>query len=174
MYKTYNLKISEDFYDVELKKYLARGEGIYKRYEAMAKKSLKEFIYDNGHIDGTSMKSNWFQVEDVDIFISHSHQDIDNVIAFAGWLYEKFGLKAFIDSCAWGYCDELLKQIDDNHCIHEDGATYDYNLRNYTTSHVHMMLASALTEMINYTECIMFYNTPNSVSLTDDLKMIKE
>ena len=64
-------------------------------YEEMAKKSLEEFIYDNGHIDGDSMKSNWFQMENVDIFISHSHQDITKVKAFAGWLYDEFKLTAF-------------------------------------------------------------------------------
>ena len=41
------------------------------------------------------------------------------------------------------------------------------------TSHVHMMLDTALTEMIDNTECIMFYNTPNSVLLADDLQKIK-
>ena len=80
----------------------------------------------------------------------------------------------FIDSCAWGYCDDLLKQIDDEHCEKKDGKTYDYDLRNYTTSHVHIMLSTALTEMIDNTECIMFYNTPNSVSLVDDLQTIKK
>ena len=173
MYSKFDVVISDYFYNSELNKYLECGKQIYQSHEAQAKKSLKEFIYDNGHIDGTTMKSNWFQIEDVDIFISHSHRDITKVKAFAGWLYDKFGLLAFIDSCAWGYCDELLRQIDDKHCKKNDGKTYNYNLRNYTTSHVHMMLSTALTEMIDNTECIMFYNTPNSVSLIDDLKTIK-
>ena len=116
------------------------------------------------------MKSNWFQMEDVDVFISHSHKDIVKVKAFAGWLYDEFGITAFIDSCVWGYCDELLKQIDERYCKNKKGDTYNYNLRNYTTSHVHMMLSTALTEMIDKTECIMFYNSPNSVSMADDLK----
>lgn len=174
MYSKYNIEISNSFYNRELNKHLESGKKIYGKHEKMAKKSLKEFIYDNGHIDGTSMKSNWFQIEDVDIFISHSHQDITKVKAFAGWLYDEFNLTAFIDSCAWGYCDDLLKQIDDDHCKKKDGKTYNYDLRNYTTSHVHMMLATALTEMIDNTECIMFYNTPNSISLVDDLQTIKD
>lgn len=37
-----------------------------------------------------------------------------------------------------------------------------------------MMLSTALSEMIDNTECIMFYNTPNSVSLVDDLKTIQK
>jgi len=57
--------------------------------------------------------------------------------------------------------------------VKKDGKIYDYELRNYTTSHVHMMLSTALTEMIDNTECIMFYNTSLSVSLVDDLQTIK-
>lgn len=66
------------------------------------------------------------------------------------------------------YYNKLMMNI-----AKERWKTYDYNLRNYTTSHVHMMLATALTEMIDNTECIMFYNTPNSVLLADDLQKIK-
>lgn len=172
MYSKFNLKISS-LYDDELKKHLESGRKIYNNHKEQAKKNLKEFICDNGRIDGTSMKDHWFQMEDVDVFISHSHQDIIKVQAFAGWLYDEFGLTAFIDSCVWGYCDELLKQIDDTYCKESD-ETYSYELRNYTTSHVHIMLSTALTEMINKTECIIFYNTPNSVSLVDDLQTIKK
>jgi len=173
LYSKFNLTIGDHFYNSELNKYLEVGASIYQEHEKQAKKCLKEFMYDNGHIDGTAMKSNWFQIENVDIFISHSHKDINKVKAFAGWLYDKFSLTVFIDSCAWGYCDELLREIDDKHCKKKDGKTYNYNFRNYTTSHVHMMLSTALTEMIDNTECIMFYNTPQSVSLVDDLKTIK-
>lgn len=174
MYSKFNLTINDYFYNNELNKHLACGMNIYKEHEEQARKNLKEFIFDNGHIDGSAMKSNWFQIEDVDIFISHSHKDLNKVMAFAGWLYDEFKLTAFIDSCVWGYCDELLKQIDDKFCKKSDGKTYNYDLRNYTTSHVHMMLSTALTEMIDCTECIMFYNTPNSVCLEDDLKDIKK
>ena len=169
MYSKFNLSIGDYFYNSELNKHLESGKRIYENHEVFAKKNLKEFIFDNGHIDGTAMKSNWFQIENVDIFISHSHQDITKVKAFAGWLYDEFKLTAFIDSCVWGYCDDLLKQIDNEYCKKEDGKTYDYELRNYTTSHVHMMLSTALMEMIDNTECIMFYNTPSSVTLVEDL-----
>lgn len=119
------------------------------------------------------MKNNWFQIEKVDIFISHSHQDINKVQAFAGWLYDQFELTAFIDSCVWGYCDELLKQLDDKYCKNKTNENYNYDLRNYTTSHVHIMLSTALAAMIDKTECIMFYNTPNAILLSNDLNKIK-
>lgn len=173
MFSKFNLSISDFFYNSVLNKHLENGKCIYEVHEVISKKKLKEFIYENGHIDGIALQSDWFQIENVDVFISHSHQDINKVKAFAGWLYDEFGLTAFIDSCVWGYCDDLLKQIDDAYCKKSDGITYNYELRNYSTSHVHMMLSTALTEMIDNTECVFFYNTPKSVSLVDDLNAIK-
>ncbi len=41
---------------------------------------------------------------------------------------------------------------------------YDYNLRNYSTSHVHMMLSMALLKMLDKAEAMVFVNTPNSIS----------
>ena len=174
MYSKFNLTISDYFYNSEINKHLETGKKIYDNFELQSKKCLKEFLYDNGNIDGTSMKENWFNIEKADIFISHSHKDITKVKAFAGWLYDQFDLIAFIDSCAWGYCDDLLKEIDDRYCKKADGKTYDYKQRNYSTSHVHMMLSTALSEMIDNTECIMFYNTPQSISYKDDLDTIKK
>lgn len=37
-----------------------------------------------------------------------------------------------------------------------------------------MMLSSALSEMIDHAECIMFYNTPQSIVMVDDLNTIKK
>ena len=173
MYSKFNVKIDNSFYNNVLNQHLEKGSMIYNDYAECSKKCLKQFLYDNGHIDGTAMKDSWFKMEDADIFISHSHQDLTKVKAFAGWLYDNFHLTAFIDSCVWGYSDELLKIIDNHYCKNKDGKTYNYDLRNYTTSHVHMMLSTALAEMIDRTECIMFYNTPNSIVLEEDLEIIK-
>lgn len=37
-----------------------------------------------------------------------------------------------------------------------------------------MMLSTALTEMIDNTECIIFFNTPNSISLATELDQIRK
>lgn len=172
MYSKFDLKIPDSFYNIELDRHLESGKKIYNDFEESSKECLKSFIYDNGHIDGSSLKKHWFSSQKADIFISHSHKDINKVKAFAGWLYDEFNLKSFIDSCVWGYCNDLLRQIDEVHCKNEYGDTYDYQLRNYTTSHVHMMLSIALSEMIDNTECVIFYNTPNSVTMKNDLDII--
>ena len=174
MYSKFDFKLTNSFYNTELNKYLEVGKKEYDDFNAKVKRSLKNFIYDNGKIDGTSLKEHWFNIVDADVFISHSHQDIGKVKAFAGWLKYNFNLTCFIDSCVWGYCDELLKQIDDAKCKNSNSSTYSYELRNYTTSHVHMMLSTALTEMMDNTECVIFFNTPNSINMAEELGKVEK
>lgn len=117
----------------------------------------------DGYLDGSKMQANWFPQIKADVFISHSHKDEELAHALAGWLKEAFGLTAFIDSCVWGYANDLLKMIDEKYCLNVEGNTYNYEKRNYSTSHVHMMLSVALTQMIDNTECLFFLNTPKSI-----------
>lgn len=150
----------------------------YDRYHRIGKLMLDDFkqevgtelvqyiIGDSGVIDGTKLQEDWFPTVNCDIFISHSHKDEDLAIALAGWLYETFGLESFIDSCIWGYADDLLEIIDDEHCRNST-KSYSYKRRNFSTSHVHMMLNMALMQMIDKTECLFFLNTPNSIDLSD-------
>lgn len=150
-----------------------KGKNIYKENEEEVINCLEKYISEDGNIDGTRLKDDWFTISKKDVFISHSHKDIEKVKVFAGWLHEVFGLNVFIDSCTWGCCDELLKKIDDKYCRKNNSRAYDYNLRNYTTSHVHMMLSIALTEMMNNAECIIFFNTPTSINMSYELESIK-
>jgi hypothetical protein len=81
-------------------------------------------------------------------------------------------LKAFVDSNVWGFADDLLRKIDDKYCVNNgsERKSYSYEKRNYSTSHVHMMLSVALNKMIDKTECLFFLNTPESVSITDTVQ----
>ena len=99
--------------------------------------------------------------------MSLSHTPIEDkrlVLVFAAWLFVSFGIRSFIDSSVWGNADQLLKQIDDAHCLNLGGETYSYEKRNKSTSHVHMMLATALAKMVDKIECVIFVNTPNSIT----------
>ena len=174
MFAKFNYSPSDYFYNKIFNPYLTKGNELYSKHEKEVKDCLSKYINENGVINGSDLKEHWFSISDKDIFISHSHKDINKVKAFAGWLYETFGLESFIDSCSWGYCDELLKKIDKKYCYNPNSKTYDYDLRNYTTSHVHMMLSTALAEMIDKTECVIFFNTPNSISIGDELAKIKK
>ena len=173
MYSRFNYIPTQDFYDNVLKKYLSVGNAIYEKHGKKFQNCLADYISTDGVINGTALKHNWFSISENDVFISHSHKDINRVKAFAGWLHEVFGLTAFIDSCCWNYCDDLLREIDKKYCYNSTTKTYNYNLRNYTTSHIHMMLSTALTEVIDKTECILFFNTPNSTNIKTELNKIE-
>jgi hypothetical protein len=81
----------------------------------------------------------------------------------SGWL-KKHGITSFIDSCLWGYSNDLLKEIDNTYSWKDKKkSVYSYDKVNYSSSHVHMMLSNALSMMIDKSECFIFLNTPNSV-----------
>lgn len=146
------------------------GKKIYEKHKTIVDKKLKDFVNGDNSLDGTKLQSNWFPEIDANVFISHSHIDEDMAVYLAGWLWSNFRITSFIDSLIWGHSDKLLKEIDEDYCLNEDKATYDYNKRNYSTSHVHMMLSTALAKMIDQTECLFFLETPNSIKPSDEIK----
>ena len=153
--------------DIAYNFYHSKGKELFDKQKIIIKRKLEQYVIgDSGVIDGTKLQEDWFPLVNCDIFISHSHKDEDLAIALAGWLYETFGLESFIDSCIWGYADDLLEIIDDEHC-RNSMKSYSYKRRNFSTSHVHMMLNMALMQMIDKTECLFFLNTPNSIDLSD-------
>jgi hypothetical protein len=167
MYSGYKVKYNElakiISNDVEL---YAIGNSIYKENYRYIKAQLEQYAFSNGTLNGTAIEANWFPHIDADIFLSHSHTDEKKAIIFAGYMKKYLNLQTFIDSCIWGYVNDLLKKIDDEFCTIEPGVPghYYYESRNYSTSHVHMMLTTALMKMINSTECIIFMDTPNSIN----------
>jgi hypothetical protein len=162
MFAGFNLSTERNF-----EKYKDVGNKIFNGSKDHIKNELGKYLLPDGSLDGTKMQSNWFPQIQADVFISHSHKDENKAIGLAGWLKQEFGLNAFIDSCVWGYSAELLKIIDDKFCLNDDNKSYDYEKGNVSTSHVHMMLSTALTMMIDKTECIFFLDTPSSINTND-------
>ena len=164
MYRGFNLLLENNCFEQDLFECLQEvGFESFSAQRAKIVEKISSFADGDGYLDGTKMQENWFPKIKADIFISHSHKDEVLALALAGWLKKAFGLTAFIDSCVWGYSNELLKQIDDAYCLNGNHS-YSYKKRNYSTSHVHMMLSVALTQMIDNTECLFFLNTPNSLT----------
>jgi hypothetical protein len=139
------------------------GQTLFSKNRAKCETKLRDFMTANNSLDGSALVQSWFPQIDAQVFISHSHADERLAKVLAGWLYDCFELESFIDSCVWGYADTLLKIIDNTYCLNENRLTYDYDKRNRTTSHVHMMLATALSMTIDKTECLLFLNTPQSI-----------
>lgn len=152
------------------------GNEEFKKQQDMIKSNLESYSYlevfknEKGQLSGNKIIKQWFPDIEADIFLSHSHQDKDLVICLAGWLYKEFGLTSFIDSTVWGYANDLLRIIDNEYSLYPNSNTsYSYNKRNYSTSHVHMMLSTSLMSMIDRCECIIFVNTSQSFTPADDM-----
>lgn len=166
MYRGFQLKLRgySPLFKRKFQYYRLAGEGLLKEHQDEVQSVLDNFLLSDGSIDGSRMQENWFPQIKADIFISHSHQDEGLAIALAGWLYEKFGLVSFIDSCVWGYADDLKKLLFKTYRKYSEPGDF-IPLRRFVSSHVHMMLSVALNQMIDNTECLFFLNTPNSISI---------
>lgn len=165
MYRGFNLHLdNEDF-----SYYLSVGKGLHEINNNTVKNKLDSFKDRNGNLIASRIIADWFPDNEIKphVFLSHSHKDKDQIIGLAGWLHSNMGITSFIDSCIWGYAGDLLKMIDDEYCYRKSSKTYDYQKRNRSTSHVYMMLSMALAKMIDSCECIIFVNTPNSISAKD-------
>lgn len=160
MHRGYNLQTKSS---TSLSAYYDAGKSIHETNKSIVDREISSFKGRDGKLDASKIVANWFPDIEAQVFISHSHKDNKQAVELAGWLHSKFGIKSFIDSGVWGYSDELLRLIADEYCLNLDGK-YSYEKITRASSHVHMMLTTALSRMINNCECIMFMNTPNSIS----------
>lgn len=162
MYRGFDLRIIKDFFGDKFDEYHLIGSAMIKKDKESVRELLSKYIKD-GIIDGNRVEDELFKKEKADIFISYSHNDADLVKAIAGWLNSELGLKVFFDEVLWGQADDLLRKIDEKYCLNEDGNTFSYPKRNFSTSHVHSMLAVSIMKMIDLSECILFINTDESI-----------
>ncbi|AFM14236.1 hypothetical protein [Turneriella parva] len=166
MYRGFNVTLDSDDFASDL----VVGKAVHGAIKNIFRETLDPYLRKDGILDATKMQANWFPQVQADVFISHAHKDEDLAIALAGWLYKSFELFSFIDSCAWGHSNALLKAIDKEYCYNANSQTYDYDKRNYSTSHVHIMLATALTRMMDNCECLFFLNTPASITVEETVR----
>ncbi|AAS12135.1 MULTISPECIES: toll/interleukin-1 receptor domain-containing protein [Treponema] len=173
MYRAFNVHIIDQEMDTLLK----NSNQVYDDFLLIShshkqyiQQSLDNFLLPNNSIDVQSLEQDWFPSVDAHVFISHSHKDIELVQKFEKWLYQQFGIKCFVDSKVWGYANDLLKKLDDKYSLlysENNINTYYYEKTIISSSHVHMMLATALLKMIDKINYIFFLNTPQSLSLNN-------
>lgn len=168
----FKLTINKDDNFIDTERYKSIGLKMFEKYKNDTTESFHNWINTKKQ-DGDMISKEWFPIDDYDVFISHSHKDEDLALALSGWLYEKHGIKAFVDSCVWGYSNDLLKELDKKYSLNKDNKTYDYETRNITTAHVHMMLMIALSKTMDKSEAIFFLNTPNSIHVDFSTKKEK-
>lgn len=166
----YNLRLDKN--TSEFQGYVKLGESHLSTQKAKTTECLRKYIID-GIADGTQIERDWFPQIDADIFISHSHADEKLAKGLAGWLYDSFGLNCFIDSCVWGYADDLLDMINDDFSDKQNkptgGCVYDHKKCNTASKHVNTLLTIALHKMIDKAEVTLLLNTQNSISKYADV-----
>lgn len=124
------------------------------------KSILEKNIVNTKTLNADKIKGDWFPIIKSDIFISHSHKDLNIVKKLSKILSKYLKLKVFVDSEVWKYSDDLVQQIEQE-CYESGYPVHDNHDK--IVAHVNIMLASALTKMLNNTECVIFLNTNNSL-----------
>lgn len=165
MFRGFNVEINS-LHAVNAREWYVAGLDLFKTQRNQIRQALGDLVLTNGSLSGAVLQQQWFPQVEADLFISHSHADAETAIILAGLLYKEFDIKSFTDTTVWGYGDELLQQLDNKHCL-TGPQRYNYEARNKSTSHVHMMLAGAISKMIDNTECVFFLNSPASVSASE-------
>lgn len=157
---------------IDFSQYKKIGEDHLNQQKRECENTLRDYII-NGTADGTKLQNDWFPKVEADIFISHSHKDIELAQGLAGWLNETFNLKCFIDCNVWGYADKLLEEINsefsNKRIDKEGGYLYSHERCNTASKHVNIMLSIALQKMIDKTETTFVINTPNLIDKYEDI-----
>lgn len=164
MYKSYKVSLDEIRNTVSTYKLYGKKQSS-EMVKAM-EPGLTQYLNAKGVLDGQKIMDDWFEQVDADIFISHSHRDDQDIHALAGWLKMNLGLTSFIDADVWGYCNDLILEMDKAYVPSKNGV-YDYSRHNDITAHVHIMLMSALAKMIDKCECLLFVDSDQSISARD-------
>lgn len=167
MYRAFSVEIN-DIYplicDESPKNIFAKV--INNSLDSMYESIYRLIIDEDNTLSANQIMKDWFPSINASVFISHSSCDKDDVVRFANWLYNNYGITSFIDSDFWECISDLQKKIDKAFCrLKGEKNTYSYEKRNYSTAHVHMILAHALTRMINQAECFFFIKSENSISI---------
>lgn len=166
MYAAFNFIADrqEDFLQNNIMRYQKSGQNIVSQKTDKATDTLRQYL-NNGIINGSKLSEDWFPSVNSDVFISYSHDDADIAMALTGYLEKTFGLKVFVDSIYWDSADGLLNEIDDRYCVNKNTShgKYNYTKRNYSTSHVHAMLSTAILKTMDKSEAVFFINTDKSI-----------
>ncbi|MGL5278347.1 MAG: toll/interleukin-1 receptor domain-containing protein [Cetobacterium sp.] len=148
-----------------------KGNYNFKTEKEELEKEVEKMFEEEKILDGDKLEELFFPTKKYDFFISYSHNDEDVVKNLANYLLNK-GFTVFLDSKIWGSADHLLKLIDEEYCKNGE-RNYDYDKRNFSTSHVHSILNSAIGEAINKSDHIIFTSIEKSSEFISENNEIK-
>jgi len=118
-------------------------------------------------MNGSKISNVLFPIDNVDIFISYSHNDEGIAKRLASYLTQDKGLKVFLDYQVWKSSDSFLRKLNGHKCLTNKGElSYDKVL--LTSSYVHSILSGALFEQIRKSTIMIIVNTKNSIPKFND------
>lgn len=128
MFKCYNLlqgkKVVKEFlqntYNINSDKYFSETANIQERIL----ENVNKLTNGENYLDGDVIQAEWFPTINAKVFISHSHEDLATAL-FLKKKFDEVNVPAFVDSVVWGYCDDLLKKIDNKYCCNSGSHTSD-------------------------------------------------
>lgn len=121
--------------------------------ESIKNAILRKFDHQTNGFDGQALKELLFpKIESSSIFISHSHDDLGKAYFLKQYIEEQSSKQVFIDSCYWNSVDVAKKILEKK---------YDLDS---VSKHLHIMLITALSKMIEACDLFLFIDGPNSLS----------
>lgn len=139
--------------------------------DLLRKSQLRSYLSStDGLINGKTLKELWFPHGKYQIFLSHSHNDIELARYLKAWFKVYCNLDCFIDADVWSNAFVLLKELDNKYSIPAGTTCYNYDRRNQSTAHVYAMLTMALFEAIDEIECPILIESANSVTLKEGIE----
>ena len=173
MWKGFNVEIGETFFK---RKILGSGSSLWDKFIASAKKSRArcqrdietKIVSERWVLDGAGIEANWFPKLSNHVFISHSHADEQLALALAGALEKWLKIESFVDSAVWGYFEDMQASLFEKVSQGRNLESVEkFKLWNTVAAHVHCMLSKSLVQMIDQCECLIFLNTPSSISINE-------
>lgn len=165
----------ENFYAYGIRDFSQREIDLYKENKKNIVVQVENYLlYGDNALSAQEIERSLFPIFDADVFISHSHEDEREVINLALNL-ESMGLKAFVDSCYWGYAGDLQRKIDDKFSKSNNNE-YHYEYKNvlHTSANINNILTSALHGMIDKSELFLFLGTDNSTLVSEEFSGKKQ
>lgn len=179
MYKGFELKILSSDLDLPsccapITYYKPKPDGvsIISGCKNLVKRAIHKHLLDaTGTINGNEIENLWFPKNELpkfQVFLSHSHNDEALAMTIAEILQERLHINVFIDSLVWGFRDNLIDLLYQNISLNKSLGSKEIYLS--ICAHVDCMLTKSLIEMMDSCECLLFLNTPTSVSAEGSVK----
>ncbi|AFI03470.1 hypothetical protein [Helicobacter cetorum] len=152
-----------------------------KIYELIknAKHSKEDIILNRNEIKKAFFSPFMPQLENAQVFLSHSHRDKNQVLKVKNYLESNTNCKVFIDSLFWDYKDNVLRELGDyDNTIKIDTeskkTSENFNLSNFISisDALTLILRESLQDMIMKCPYFVFLESKNSLikRLTADKK----